>query len=156
MKSGCASTRPSLLETFGSGAIPKQQRRHVCPPCVSPGDPCVSRRHPIPRPLGRLIAPAARCATSAPATTPARRWASPVPLHRRLRRGDARGRRAHTARAPPLRTPTQPLGGLRVHRAVLLGPRGRRRAWGTVGEPAAAALPPRAFVAWRCFSWGQN
>ena len=29
--------------------------------------------------------------------------------------------------APLLRTPTQPLGGLRVHRAVLLGPRGR---WG--------------------------
>ena len=113
---------------------------HARPPCVSPDDPCVSRRHPLPRPPGRLIAPTARCATSAPATTPARRWASLVPLHRRLRRGDARGRRAHTARAPPLRTPTQPLGGLRVHRAVLRGPRGRRRGWGTVGEPAAAAL----------------
>ena len=32
------------------------------------------------------------------------------------------------------------LGNLHVHRAVLLGPRGRRGAWGTGGRRAAAAL----------------
>ena len=141
VKSRCAATRLSLLEAFGSGAVQKQQRqrqqrRSGYPPSVSPCDPCVSRCYPLPRTLGRPIALAARCATSMPATA----RATPVRVSlRRPRRGGARGHRAQATRALPLPTPTQPLGGLRIQRAVLLGLRGRWGASGTGGGRAAAA-----------------
>ena len=101
------------------------------------------------------------CATGARPPRPHPRPRCPGPAAPAACRGGACGRRARTARAPPLRPSTQPLRGLRVHRAVLLGSRGRQGAWGIggwwrVAGPRRRRSPPRAFVTWWRFSWGRN